>query len=234
MDELDTMMNAENDTTGQPTNPDAVTAPKKKGTRKKKEKEAKEKKAPRDNIGRINAMTSIGEVRKALQISIAKKAKAAGKPDTQARYDTEIESAKAKLEELLASASSVGDLIAMGEEPNKIITHYIKDQEDRYEAWLKANDLKVSKRVQKAVSDDIADCFFKDLPVELHDKLVERHNKKDYRLRAACRNANLIAAVDAGTMIYDNGRWKDANGAYIGAEAKASETEDAGSDNTEG
>lgn len=232
MDELETMLNAGADTGSAPANPDEVKATKKKG--KKKEKAAKEPKAPRDNIGRINAMTSIGEVRKALQISIAKKAKASGKPETQARYDGEIECAKAKLAELLASATSVADLIAMGEEPNKIITHYIKEQEDRYTAWLETQGFKVSKRVQKAVSDDIAACFFADLPVDLHDQLVARHTKKDYRLRAACRNANLIAAVEAGTMTYDNGRWKDANGAYIGAEAKASETEETAEPATEG
>lgn len=220
MDELDIMLNnQENDTTQE--------APiKEKKARKPRKKKETEKKPPRDNIGRIEGMTSISDVRKALQIAIAKKAKAAGKPETQARYELEVECARKKLDTLLSENTTISALIAAGEEPNKVITSYIKDQESKFEDWLNTTGYKVSKRVMRAFSEDIPESFFNELPVEIHDALVTRHGKTDYRLWAACRKGNLMNAVAKGEAVYHEGKWKTADGTFIGVEAKATTDEE--------
>ena len=187
--------------------------------RTRKKKEPKEPKAPRDNIGRIQGMTQIGNVRKAVQIAIAKKAKAAGKPEPTARYEKEIEAGKIKLAELLAANTSTKDLLAAGEEPNRVITHFISDVEDDYSTWLEAHNYKASKRMLKTLSDEIPASFFKELEIELHDILATRHEKSDFRLRAACKSANLMAMVAAGQLKYEGGKWVDATGKVVGGEA---------------
>jgi len=199
MDELDLMMQAEN------INPDAEAKPKAK--KEKKEKKAKEPKPKRDNIARVNSMTTIAEVRKALQIAIAKKAKAAGKEDTQARYDLEINACRAKLDELLASVKTLQDLLNLGEEPNRVITRFISDKEAEFESWLAENNYKVSKNVLKGVSDELPATFFDALPIELHDTLVSRHSKSDYRLRAVCKNENFKLGVKNGTYVLVDNKW---------------------------
>lgn len=192
---------------------------KKKRTRKKKE--AAEPKPPRDNIGRVNSMTSISEVRKALQIAIAKKAKAAGKPEATERYEKEIAACRAKLAELLDKAKTTKELLDAGEEPNRVITHFLGDKELEFTDWLESNGYKASKRVMKTISDEIPASFFKELPIELHDALNTRHSKSDFRLRAACKNANLMALVAEGNLKYENGKWFDAEGKSVGAPAGA-------------
>lgn len=182
----------------------------------KKEKKVKEPKPPRDNLARINGMTSILEVRKSLQIAIAKKAKAEGKPDTIAKYEIEIDCARAKLAEMLELAKSVEDLIAFGEESNRIITHFIIEKEKAYSAWLDAKGYKVSKRLLKTITDDVPESFFMELPIELHDTLAARHAKTDYRLRAACKGINIMALVEEGSLTFENGKWLDAEGKVIG------------------
>lgn len=221
MDELDAMMQAGNTDAAATT--EEGTAPKK--SRKKKEKAPKEKKPARDNIARINGMESIGEVRKALQIAIAKKAKANGKPDTQARYDVEIQTAREKLDALLSGATTVADLIKLGEDPNKIITSYLKDIETEFTKFCETN--KVTKRVLKAVPSDVPARFYHDLPVELHDTLNTRHDKKDFRLWAACRDANLMVAVADGSILCKEGKWTLADGTPLGNETKEETSEEA-------
>ena len=204
-------------------NPDTDgSKPKKKRGGKKKEKEPKEKKPPRDNIARINAMTSIAEVRKAKQVAVAKKAKASKNPESVARYEAEIAAATDKLNAMLAENTTSEQLIAAGEDPNRIITAFIKEKEDAFEAFQK--DHKVSKKLLKSIVDDIPASFYTDLPVSLHDQLNARFEKSDYRLRAACRNVNLMNAVNDGTITYKDGKWYDSEGNQIGREAAATDT----------
>jgi hypothetical protein len=194
--------------------------------REKKVKEPKEPKPPRDNIGRINGMTSIAEVRKALQIAIAKKAKANGKAEAVARYEVEIAAAREKLKSMEESAVSYMDFINMCEEPNRIITYYIVEKEKAFDEWVKNNNLKVSKRLLKTISDDIPEIFFQELPIQLHDALIARHNKTDYRLRATCTHGNLMMMFAAEEIKYVEGKWVDKEGKPIGcADAKVKDEE---------
>lgn len=223
MDELETMLN-----NAEATPETAEAAPK--ASKKRKKKEAKEPKPARDNIARINAMTSISEVRKAHQIAIAKKAKANGKPELQAKYDLEIQCAKDKLTALVESVKSIADLMGLGEEPNKVITYFIKSKEGAYTDWLEKTGYKVSARVLKAVSDDIPETFFTELPIEIHAPLVSRHEKKDYRLRATCKTENFMKAVESGAVANVEGKWKNADGTSLGVEAKATAVEEESAD----
>lgn len=202
-------------------NPD-TDGSKPKRKRSKKAKEPKEKKPPRDNIARIEAMTSISEVRKAKQVAVAKKAKASKNPDTVARYEKEIETADAKLKALLEAADTVDKLIEAGEDPNRIITAFIKAKEDEFGEF--SEEHKVSKKLLKSISDEIPATFYTELPMTLHDQLNARFEKSDYRLKATCRNVNLMNAVVDGTIKYDNGKWFDQDGNQIGREAQASDT----------
>ena len=205
--------------------PEAPQKPKRKGggkKKEKKEKEPKEKKPPRDNIARVNAMTSIADVRKAKQVAVAKKAKASKNPDSVARYEKEIEAAQARLDELLAASPTVQDLINNGEDPNRIITAFIKQKEDEFETF--SAEHKASKKLLKAISDEIPASFYLELPTSLHDALNARFDKSDYRLKATCRNVNLMEAVKEGTIVHKDGKWYDAEGNQIGREAKAEDT----------
>lgn len=202
--------------------PEATKKPKRKGGKKKKEKEPKEKKPPRDNIARVQAMTSIADVRKAKQVAVAKKAKASKNPDSVARYEKEIEAAQARLDELLAASPNVQALIDNGEDPNRIITAFIKQKEDEFEEFSKEH--KASKKLLKSISDEIPASFYTDLPTSLHDALTDRFNKSDYRLKATCRNVNLMEAVKDGTIVHKDGKWYDNEGNQIGREAKAEDT----------
>lgn len=196
----------------------------KKGSKKrgKKKKAEKEKKPPRDNIARVQGMTSIADVRKAKQVAVAKKAKAAKNPDAIARYEKEIEAAQARLDELLAASPNVQALIDNGEDPNRIITAFIKQKEDEFETF--SGEHKPSKKLLKAISDEIPASFYTELPMSLHDALNSRFEKSDYRLKATCRNVNLMVAVAEGTIVHKDGKWYDNEGNQIGREAKEEDT----------
>lgn len=193
----------------------------------KKEKAPKEPKPKRDNIARVNGMITIGEVRKALQIAIAKKAKAAGKPDTQARYDIEISAAKTKLADLLESATTLSALVEMGEEPGRIITALIGEKKAAFDKFLADTNTKVSKRVFKEVSDEIPASFLEELPAAIHESLIKRFNQKDYNLRSACKCINFIEATKVGTYLTKNDAWVPAAEVNATAEAPADSTTEA-------
>lgn len=187
---------------------------KKKGKGKggsKKEKAKKEPKPRRDNVAYVNELESIRSVRKFHQTAIAKKAKSADKPEAIARYEGEIEASKARLEALLEKAykseNVLQALIDMDEEPNKILTHYIKIKEAEFDKWVEHNEFKVPKSALKNMSDDVPAEFLKELPLDLHEVVVSRHEKSDFRLRALCKKFNFIADVENGRKVYQDGKW---------------------------
>jgi septum formation topological specificity factor MinE len=214
-------------------NPDKVVPKKgKKGkkaadgeTKAPKEKKVKEPKPKKDNVAAVNAMVSIAQVRKFLQIAIAKKAKSTGKDEAIARYTNEIESAKVRLNILLTQAGDdLAKLIEMDEEPNKVITHFIKVKEDAFAAWLEKTGVKVGRTTLKNISIDIPESFLAELPLDLHEEVVKRHGKSDFRLQAICRAFNFVAAVDAGTLKYHSNKWMtqtEIDAAKAEADAKA-------------
>jgi hypothetical protein len=215
--------NQEGNTPDQNNNPDTAGAGKGKGKGKKgkannaeggegkTEKAKKEPKPKRDNIAFINDLKSIASVRKAVQIAIAKKAKSAGREEAQARYDKEIEAGKAKLAEMIAAANAepnlVQALIAMGEEPNKVITHYIDKKEKDFEAILTEKGYKVSRATLKNISIDIPESFLMELPLDLHEEVANRHKKNDFRLQAVCKKFNFLADVESGKIVNKDGKW---------------------------
>lgn len=206
--ELDGFANGENSVDGM----DApATGKRAKGS--KKEKKVKEKKPPRDNIAIIAGITSISGARKAIQIANAKKAKAAGKPETQAKYEAEIEAAKAKLQELLdtaaASENKLQALIDMDEEPNKVITAVIADKEAEVAAYSEEKDVKFTKAALKNVTNEIPQSLFGILPLDLHEAVIARHEKKDYRLQAICQKINFMEAVENGDLVKKGAKWYD-------------------------
>ena len=182
-----------------------------KAVKEKKVKEPKEKKPARDNVGYINGLMVLDSVRKALQIAVAKKAKSAGKEIAIARYEEEISAAKGRLAELIELAKSSGDfvkgLIDLGEEPNKILTHFIADKENMFETWLNERAVKVSRGVLKQISNEIPISFLTELPFDLHEAVVNRHTKGDFRLQAVCKQANFMYGVEAGEITQNGSKW---------------------------
>lgn len=180
-------------------------------TKEKKEKKVKEKKPARDNIAFIKGITRIELVRKALQIAIAKKAKSSGREDAVKRYEAEIEAAKARLNELIEEAKKsdnfVQGLIDLGEEPNKVLTHFITAKENEFDAYLTEKGVKVSRNILKQIPKEIPGAFFKELPMDLHESVVKRHEKGDFRLQAVCGQFNFIAGVEDGSIAQTNGKW---------------------------
>lgn len=174
-------------------------------------KEKKEKKPARDNIAYVSGLTRIDLVRKALQVAIAKKAKSAGREDAVKRYENEIETAKKRLTELVDQAKNSGNvvqgLIDLGEEPNKVLTHFIQDKENAFEAYLTDKGFKVSRNILRQVSNEVPVSFFEALPLDLHEVIITRHKKSDFRLQAVCRQFNFIAGVEDGTITQANGKW---------------------------
>lgn len=182
--------------------------------RSSKKKESKEPKPKRDNIARVQSMNSISGVRKFLQIAIAKKAKSVGREDAIARYDKEIEAAKTRLNELIdlvnEDENPIEKLIKLDEEPNKVITFYIKQKEADFDEWvddLNEKGIKVAKSVIKKVSNEIPDEFFKDLGPDLVDDLKKRHEKVDFRLRAICQRFNFKKMYENEEIYYKDGKW---------------------------
>lgn len=180
---------------------------------KKKGKKAKEKKAPkpkRDNIAYVQGLNSIAR-RKFYQTAVAKRAKSIGKDEAVARYEAEMAAAKERLEQLLLEAEESEDvllaLLERDEEPNKILTHYIKIKEAEFKQWVEDNEFKVPKSALKNITDEIPSEFLQELPLDLHEAIFQRHEKMDFRLRAICRTFNFVAAVEAGRIINKDGKW---------------------------
>lgn len=218
-DELEQFTGAEGSgTEGGAPNPDTAGAAKKGRKKKaegegagKAEKPKKEPKPKKDNIAFIDGLKCIASVRKTLQIAIAKKAKSVGRAEAIARYELEIAAAKTKLADLLAEAAQQADpvqaLIEMGEEPNKVITHFIDQKEKAFEAILTEKNVKVSRATLKNISNDVPVAFFAALPMDLHEEVVNRHKKNDFRLQAVCKKFNFLADVEAGKIVNKDGKW---------------------------
>lgn len=181
---------------------------------KKKGKKAKEKKAPkpkRDNIAYVQGLNSIASVRKFYQTAVAKRAKSIGKDEAVARYEAEMAAAKERLEQLLLEAEESDNvllaLLERDEEPNKILTYYIKSKEAEFKQWVEDNEFKVPKSALKNITDEVPSEFLQELPLDLHEAIFQRHEKMDFRLRAICRTFNFVAAVEAGRIINKDGKW---------------------------
>jgi hypothetical protein len=234
MDELSQFTGEQNGTSGTE-NPDVVKPKKGKGKRavaadgevkEKKQKAKKEPKPKKDNVAYVNGLTSIEATRKFLRIAIAKKAKSEGKAEAIARYETEIEAAKAKLATLLESAGDDLDkLIELREEPNKIITHFIKVKETEFNNWLTENNLKVGRTTLKNIGNDIPASFLVALPLDLHETIMKRHQKSDFRLQAICRAFNFVDMVMAGTLVNNGGKWMTQDEIAKAEEAKKAAVE---------
>lgn len=189
--------------------------PKVKEPKVPKVKVAKEPKPRRDNVKAVSEMGSISSVRRFLQISIAKKAKSVGKDEAVARYEEEIEAAKLRLagllEEGLNSTDPILALIALDEEPNKILTHFIVIKEAEFDKWLEDNEYKVSRNVFKSIPIDIPQSFLDEMPEELYHAIKYRHNKTDYRLQAICKKFTFANLVLDGKLVNRGGKWVDPN-----------------------
>jgi hypothetical protein len=204
------------------------TTKKKRGRKKAEGGEEKPKKEPkprRDNLEYVKNLESIAGVRKFMQIAIAKKAKSVGNQEAINRYDGEIEAAKAKLAELLAMAEQaenpIAKLIELDEEPNKIITHFIKYKEGEV-AKYEEGSAKMPKSILKNIPADIPVEFFDELGIDLVEPLKKRHEKNDFRLQAVCRAFNFMKAVEAGDILLVEGKFRT-KAAIEEAAAKAAE-----------
>ena len=191
-----------------------VTGKKGKGRGKGKGKAKKEKKEPkpkRDNIAFVNGLSNIASVRKFHQIAIAKKAKSLHNEAAVARYEKEIEVSKEKLDNLLAEAyraeNPLEKLVEMGEEPNKVITHFIQMKEKEYDEWVERNEFKVPKATLKNIPDGVPAGFLQEIPMDLVETLHERHGKSDFRLKAICRKFNFINDVEGSRIQLVEGKW---------------------------
>lgn len=175
------------------------------------QKPKKEPKPKRDNIEYVNNLKSLSGVRKFLQIAIAKKAKSPGREEAIKRYDAEIEAAKARLEVLIAEATAaenpVAKLIELDEEPNKVITHFIKFKEQAIAAFEKGS-AKMPKSILKNISNKIPAAFFDELGLDLTEALHTRHTKNDFRLQAVCKAFNFMAQVESGDIVLVEGKFK--------------------------
>lgn len=91
-------------------------------------------------IDRINNSDSIAEIRKAIKVGHAKKAKTPKeKVETLARYEEEIKLGKAKLNELIVAAggeSNPTGLLKMGEEVSKVAQAWVIQQEEELKAKI--------------------------------------------------------------------------------------------------
>ncbi len=183
-----------------------------KGEKKpKKEKVKKEPKPRRDNIAFVQGLKNIESVRKFHQVAVAKKAKSADRPEAIERYQKEIDASKEHLAQLLEEAMNADTplekLIELGEEPNKVITAFIKTKEAEFVKWVETNEFKVPKNVLKNIDDGVPAEFLNELPLDLAEPVAERHSKSDFRLRAICRKFNFITLVEAGRLQNVEGKW---------------------------
>ena len=173
-----------------------------------KKKEKKEPKPRRDNITYVSNLPSIAGVRKFIQIAKAKKAKSAERPEAVSRYEKEIEAGVARLEQLLLEANGdMKKLLEMDEEPNKVITAFIKAKENDFKTWEEANEFTVPRSALKNILIDIPQSFFDEIPMDLYDTIQERHGKNDFRLQAICRKFNFMKEVESGNIIRQGNRW---------------------------
>ncbi len=93
----------------------------------------REARATRSNgksaLDRLEEMDTIAEVRRFIQIAHAKKSKAKGKPEVEARYEEEIRLGQEKLNELLAMVDDPKELLEKGEDTSRVLQAWILKKE---------------------------------------------------------------------------------------------------------
>jgi hypothetical protein len=160
-----------------------------------------------DPIKRIEDMTTIEEVRSALKVAYAKKSKAKDNPEALARYNLEIDTAKRKLNELLAGAQADPMLLKdMGEEVTRILQSWIIYKEGQLKDRLKEmgamtdkdNLTKVSKTIMVNMSSDIPENLKEELAtidIEALGKFEDRLRRGDKRVENIVKMQNFVDNV---------------------------------------
>lgn len=105
-----------------------------------------------DRVSWIQELTRIDELRKAIKVAFAKKSKAKDKPDTEAKYQKEIDAGRGRLNELLAEVNMSETpwlkALELGDDVSGVLQLYLIHKETGLEEDVKAltPDMKVTVR----------------------------------------------------------------------------------------
>lgn len=94
-----------------------------------------------DRVAWISGLDKVAELRKAVKVAFAKKSKSKGKPDTEAKYQKEIDAGRARLNELIADVESSDKpyirALELGEDTSGVLQRYLQTIEVGLEDLVK-------------------------------------------------------------------------------------------------
>lgn len=108
-----------------------------------------------DRVSWAKGLQFIAEVRKARKIAFAKKSKAKGKPETEAKYQAEIDACNQRLNELLAEVNQATfpyhKAHELGEDIGGVIQVYLDSVEEEINKELEAKTAGLTKKALKEI-----------------------------------------------------------------------------------
>jgi len=152
---------------------------------------------PSNRIDWIKGLTNISEVRKAIHRAHAKKSKSKDKE----KYEKEIEAGYERLNELLAEADKsenpIKAMLEGGEEPSKVLHHWLRDKENEIKREL--DQMKVSNNKRKELINkqptNTPKCLIEELrgiAPDLVKLYQDRVTRKDQGVLALNRKTRLL------------------------------------------
>lgn len=156
-----------------------------------------------DRVAWVKTLQSIAEVKHARKVAFAKKSKAKGKEETEAKYKAEIDACNARLNELLAIVNAdpypYRKAVELGEDVGGVIQFYLDSVETDINAELEKKTEKMTKKLLKEVISSqpidtptrvIID--LEPLGEEYTKSLMDRAGKGDQRVLTLIKKMNFL------------------------------------------